>query len=59
MSEIIKLRSPQNRFKEGDRAVERDGTRLEKGVQITEDFMERNYNSLCHYWQEIAAYPDV
>lgn len=49
MADIIKLRPPQSRFKEGTHTVLRDGTPLEKGVLLTEDALERNRESLQHY----------
>lgn len=59
MEDIIQLRPAVNPFREGDRTVRRDGTLLEKGVLLTEDFLVRNEKALQRYISEIAAYPDV
>ena len=42
MEDIIQLRPATNPFREGDKTARRDGTLLEKGVLLTEDFLIRN-----------------
>ena len=59
MEDIIQLRPATNPFREGDKAARRDGTLLEKGVLLTEEFLIRNEKALQRYISEITAYPDV
>ena len=59
MEDIIQLRPATNPFREGDNTARRDGTLLEKGVLLTEDFLIRNEKALQRYISEITAYPDV
>lgn len=59
MGDIIKLRPAHSRFQDSSEAIFRDGTRLDKGVLITTDFLERNEKALRRYYQECTAYPDI
>lgn len=59
MGDIIKLRPAQSRFQDNSVAAFRDGTRLDKGVLITTEFLERNEKTLRRYYQECTAYPDI
>lgn len=59
MEDIIQLRPATNPFREGDKTARRDGTLLEKGVLLTEEFLIRNEKALQRYISEITAYPDV
>lgn len=55
----IKLFDPsKTRFGTPDRLY-RDGVELEKGVIITEDFMERNQEMIVRNLELFTAYPDI
>lgn len=54
----IKLRSPHSEYNTQEK-VYRDGTELEKGVVITNDFLERNEDFLLDCLEKFTAYPDI
>lgn len=57
--DVIKLREvPEATFGTQQRAY-RDGIELEKGVVITQDWLERNESLLDECWSLYAAYPDI
>ena len=59
MSEIIKLRDPsESTFSKRER-VFREGIELEKGVVITQEWLERNEELLYECWQIFSVYPDI
>ena len=59
MSEVIKLKDPsESTFGKRER-VFRDGIELEKGVVITQDWLEKNEELLYDCWQIFSAYPDI
>ena len=37
----------------------RDGTEIEKGVVLTEQYLIENYTHLCNMFSIFSAYPDV
>ena len=56
---IITLRSPDNTFANYHKKLYRDGIELEKGVVITQEFLEKNEDQLRRVMQEFVAYPDI
>lgn len=58
MDDIIKLREPPESLGEVKK-IFRDGIELEKGVVITQEWLERNETFLNEIWSLYAAYPDV
>lgn len=54
----ITLRDPSSVFNSSNRLF-RDGIELEKGVVITQDFLERNEKFLEEELQLFTVYPDV
>ena len=58
MSEVIKLRPPTFPFLQDNR-VYRDGILLEKGVEVTEDFLLRNEKFFADLTQLYTVYPDI
>ena len=54
----ILLESQKNLFIENQEIVERLGTPLDKGVTITEDWLNKNYDNLCKEFQFFSVYPD-
>lgn len=58
MSGVIKLRPPTSPFFQDNR-VYRDGILLEKGVEVTEDFLLRNEKFFADLTQLYTVYPDV
>ena len=56
--DVIKLREPPESFGTVKKLY-RDGIELEKGVVITQDWLERNENFLNELWSLYAAYPDI
>lgn len=59
LNEPIRLRDPSERLFGNREIIYKDGIELEKGVVITEDWLERNENLLEDCWNIFAAYPDV
>ena len=59
MSNIITLCSPDRSDFNSHQALYRDGIELEKGVIISQDFLERNEELFKKYLQIFSAYPDV
>ena len=59
MNKVITLRSSERSDFNSHEILYRDGTELEKGVIISQDFLERNEESLRRYIQTISAYPDI
>ena len=37
----------------------REGTEIEKGVVLTEDYLIKNYDHLCEMFSIFSAYPDI
>ncbi len=59
MEEVIKLRDPtKTRFNKQEKLY-RDGIELEKGVVISEPWLEKNEELLYDSWCLYAAYPDI
>ena len=59
MSEPITLLDPTvSQFNTRD-VIYREGIELEKGVVLTQSFLERNEQLLTDYWQLFTAYPDI
>lgn len=59
MNDVIRLRDPNaSMFAARDR-IFRDGTELEKGVVITEEWLQRNEKLLSNITQIFASYPDL
>ena len=59
MEEPIKLREvPESLFGARD-IVYHDGIELEKGVVITQEWLEKNEELLYDCWNLYAAYPDI
>ena len=59
MSEPIKLRDPEDSTFAPKQRYYKDGIELEKGVVITEAWLERNEELLYDCWNLYAAYPDI
>ena len=57
--QIITLREPPDTTFSTLQKIYRDGIELEKGVVITQDWLERNENFLDELWSLYAAYPDI
>lgn len=55
----IKLRDVPPDFDVNRQRVYREGIELEKGVVITQEWLERNENFLNDCWNIYAAYPDI
>lgn len=58
-NEPIKLRELPVDFDANRQRLYRDGIELEKGVVITQEWLERNENFLSELWSLYAAYPDI
>lgn len=56
---VITLREPPSFSLNTHKKVIRDGIELEKGVVITQDWLERNESFLSDCWSLYAAYPDI
>lgn len=52
MSELTRFAAPQ-------RGELREGIPIEKGVVITEDFLEKNVELLSKYFNHYMLYPDI
>ncbi len=59
MSNIITLCSPDRSDFNSHQVLYRDGIELEKGVILSQDFLERNEELLKKYFQIFSAYPDI
>lgn len=59
MNEPIRLKNPEDRLFGTRQILYKEGIELEKGVVITEDWLERNENLLSNLWSTFAAYPDI
>lgn len=59
MNEPIRLKNPEDRLFGTRQILYKEGIELEKGVVITEDWLERNENLLSDLWSTFAAYPDI
>ena len=59
MSNIITLCSPERSDFNSHKILMREDIELEKGVIISQDFLERNEELLKKYLQIFSAYPDV
>lgn len=57
--EVIRLREPPISSFTRRQVILRDGIELEKGVVITQDWLEKNENFLDECWNLYAAYPDI
>jgi len=57
--ERIILRDPADSAFGTKEKIYRDGIELEKGVVITQEWLERNENLLLESWEIFAAYPDI
>ena len=58
MSNVIQLRAPTSPFLQDNR-IYRDGILLEKGVEVTEDFLIKNEKFFADLTQLYTVYPDV
>lgn len=58
-NDIIKLREPNSFSFNTKEKIYRDNIELEKGVVITQDWLEKNEQMLAEYWQLFSAYPDI
>ena len=59
MAEPIKLLNPAESTFNTRQKLYRDGIELEKGVVITQDFLNRNEKLICDCIEKWSAYPDV
>lgn len=59
MGERITLLNPDTALFNTKSKIYRDGVELEKGVVITQEFLERNEELLLDCWQIYSAYPDI
>ena len=59
MGERIQLYKPPESLFRVNKVLMRDGIELEKGVLITEPWMEKNEELLNDYWSIWSAYPDI
>ena len=59
MGERITLLNPDTALFNTKSKIYRDGVELEKGVAITQEFLERNEELLLDCWQIYSAYPDI
>ena len=59
MGERITLLDPNTALFNTKSKIYRDGVELEKGVAITQEFLERNEELLLDCWQIYSAYPDI
>lgn len=57
--DVIRLREPPSSAFTKHNIILRDGVELEKGVVITQDWLERNEKFLADCWSLYAAYPDI
>ena len=59
VQERITLRDPSSSTFNAREKVFRDGIELEKGVVITQEWLERNEDFLTEQWEIFSAYPDI
>lgn len=57
--ERIMLRDPSSSTFNRQERIIRDGIELEKGVVITQDWLEKNESFLAEHWELFSAYPDI
>ena len=57
--EVIRLRDPDDSTFNNRERIFRDGTELEKGVVITETWLQKNEELLYDYWSLFTVYPDL
>lgn len=57
--EVITLREPPNSSLNTTNRIYRDDIELEKGVVITNEWLERNERFLSEMWSLYTAYPDI
>lgn len=57
--DIIRLRDPEASNFNNQEKIYHDGIELEKGVVITESWLERNEELLYDCWSIYSAYPDI
>lgn len=58
-SERIILRDPSSSTFNNREKIIRDGIELEKGVVITQEWLEKNEDFLTEQWEIFSAYPDI
>lgn len=59
MDEPIRLINPDDSVFNASERIYHQGIELEKGVVITNDWLERNEDLMYNCWEIFAAYPDV
>ena len=59
MEEPIRLLDPETSIFNSSDRIYRDGTELEKGVMLSENWLKNNEDLLYDYWEKFSAYPDV
>ena len=57
--ERIILRDPSSSTFNNREKIIRDGIELEKGVVITQEWLEKNEDFLAEQWEIFSAYPDI
>lgn len=57
--EPIRLLDPETSIFNSSDRIYRDGTELEKGVMLSENWLKNNEDLLYDYWEKFSAYPDV
>ena len=58
-NEVLTLREPPISSFSTLQKIYKDGIEMEKGVVITQDWLERNETFLSELWSLYAAYPDI
>ncbi len=59
IEEPIRLLDPETSIFNSSDRIYRDGTELEKGVMLSENWLKNNEDLLYDYWEKFSAYPDV
>lgn len=59
IEEPIRLLDPETSIFNSSDRIYKDGTELEKGVMLSENWLKNNEDLLYDYWEKFAAYPDV
>ena len=57
--EPIKLKSPDDSIFNNRARIYKDGIEVEKGVVLTQDWLDRNEELIEYYWNIFAVYPDI
>ena len=57
--DVIRLRDPDDSTFNKHERIYRDGIELDKGVVITEQWLQKNEELLYYYWNIYTVYPDI